>query len=236
MSWPFLAVFFSGWLFVDASYRGPRWQRWVFKPVTLLLLLLLAWQAPVLSAAGYLIVLGLLATLIGDALLLLPRERVLYAIGAFFLSHLLYTLSFASQMTFSLFWPLPLALLAIGALLLAALWTRLEEMRWPIVTYVAMTLLMVWLAGEQYFLRSTDFGFSLLTGTAAAAGQRGLAAQPLPLHLPRGGRHRGFLLLLRPLPDRAFALPVETCRGFGAPNPFLHQASAFNVRASPAPS
>ena len=111
MSWPFLAVFFSGWLFVDASYRGPRWQRWVFKPVTLLLLLLLAWQAPVLSAAGYLIVLGLLATLIGDALLLLPRERVLYAIGAFFLSHLLYTLSFASQMTFSLFWPLPLALL-----------------------------------------------------------------------------------------------------------------------------
>ncbi len=83
MSWPFLAVSFSGWLFVDASYRGPRWQRWVFKPVTLLLLLLLAWQAPVLSAAGYLIVLGLLATLIGDALLLLPRERVLYAIGAF---------------------------------------------------------------------------------------------------------------------------------------------------------
>ncbi|MEM8266490.1 lysoplasmalogenase, partial [Morganella morganii] len=54
MSWPFLAVFFSGWLFVDASYRGPRWQRWVFKPVTLLLLLLLAWQAPVLGAAGYL--------------------------------------------------------------------------------------------------------------------------------------------------------------------------------------
>ncbi len=69
-------------------------------------------------------------------------------------------------MTFSLFWPLPLALLVIGALLLATLWTRLEEMRWPIVTYVAMTLLMVWLAGEQYFLRSTDFGFSLLTGTS----------------------------------------------------------------------
>ncbi|CAI2434387.1 lysoplasmalogenase [Serratia liquefaciens] len=166
MSWPFLAVFFSGWLFVDASYRGPRWQRWVFKPITLLLLLLLAWQAPVLGPAGYLIVLGLLATLIADTLLLLPRERVLYAIGAFFLSHLLYTLSFASQMTFSLFWPLPLALLIIGVLLLVTIWTRLEEMRWPIATYVAMTLLMVWLAGEQYFMRSTDFGFSLLAGTS----------------------------------------------------------------------
>ena len=96
MSWAFLAVLFSGWLFVDASYRGPRWQRWVFKPVTLLLLLLLAWSAPNIQASGYLILLGLLATLAADALLLLPRERVLYAIGAFFLSHLLYTISFAS--------------------------------------------------------------------------------------------------------------------------------------------
>ncbi|HEI8868029.1 lysoplasmalogenase [Serratia sp. AKBS12] len=166
MSWPFLAVFFSGWLFVDAAYRGPRWQRWVFKPLTLLLLLLLAWQAPVLGPAGYLIVLGLLATLVGDALLLLPRERVLYAIGAFFLSHLLYALSFASQMTFSLFWPLPLTLLIVGALLLATIWTRLEALKWAITAYVAMTLLMVWLAGEQYFLRSTDYGFSLLAGTS----------------------------------------------------------------------
>ncbi|CNF02726.1 lysoplasmalogenase [Yersinia nurmii] len=166
MSWPFLAVFFSGWLFVDASYRGPRWQRWVFKPVTLLLLVLLAWQAPVLGPAGYLIVLGLLATMAADALLLLPSERLLYAIGAFFLSHLLYTISFATQMTVSIFWPLPLVLIIIGALLLATIWTRLEEMRWPIATYVAMTLLMVWVAGEQYFLRSTDFGFSLLIGTS----------------------------------------------------------------------
>ena len=58
MSWAFLAVLFSGWLFVDASYRGPRWQRWVFKPVTLLLLLLLAWSAPNIQASGYLILLG----------------------------------------------------------------------------------------------------------------------------------------------------------------------------------
>ncbi|WP_114194911.1 lysoplasmalogenase [Edaphovirga cremea] len=165
MSWPFLAVFFSGWLFVDASYRGPRWQRWVFKPVTLLLLLLLAWQAPVLTVYGYLIVLGLLATLIADGLLLLPTERVLYAIGAFFLSHLLYTISFASQMTITFFWPLPLALIVIGILLLAAVWTRLEELRWAICTYFAMTLLMVWIAGEQYFARNTDFSFSILAGT-----------------------------------------------------------------------
>ncbi|MBF7982220.1 MULTISPECIES: lysoplasmalogenase [Rahnella] len=166
MSWPFLAVFFSGWLFVDASYRGPRWQRWVFKPVTLLLLLLLAWQAPTLNVYSYLILLGLAATLVADGLLLLPEERFMYAIGAFFLSHLLYTLSFASQMTITFFWPLPLTLLIIGAILLAVIWTRLAELRWAVTTYIAMTLLMVWLAGEQYFARSTDMAFSLFCGAA----------------------------------------------------------------------
>ncbi len=65
MIWSFLAVLFSGWLYVDASYRGPQWQRWVFKPVTLLLLLAWAWQAPVLKTTDYLILFGLLATLVG---------------------------------------------------------------------------------------------------------------------------------------------------------------------------
>lgn len=50
MLWSFIAVCFSAWLYVDASYRGPAWRRWVFKPVTLILLLLLAWQAPMFNA------------------------------------------------------------------------------------------------------------------------------------------------------------------------------------------
>lgn len=166
MLWSFIAVCLSGWLYVDASYRGPVWQRWVFKPVTLLLLLLLAWQAPMFEATGYLILAGLLATLVGDALTLLPTQRMLYAIGAFFLSHLLYTLYFASQMTFSFFWPLPLALLIVGALLVALIWTKLEAFRLPIMTFIGMTLVMVWLAGELYFFRPTSTSFSGFVGAA----------------------------------------------------------------------
>ncbi|ACY86165.1 lysoplasmalogenase [Edwardsiella piscicida] len=164
MSWAFLAVLFSGWLYVDASYRGPSWQRWLFKPLTLLLLLMLGWNAPHLGPGGYFILLGLLATLAADALLLLPRERMLYAIGALFLSQLLYTISFASAMTLALYWPPLLILLAIGVVLLAIIWGPLETLRWPVVTYVAMMLVMVWIAGAQYFARGDDQGFSLLLG------------------------------------------------------------------------
>lgn len=70
MLWSFIAVCLSAWLSVDASYRGPTWQRWVFKPLTLLLLLLLAWQAPMFDAISYLVLAGLCASLLGDALTL----------------------------------------------------------------------------------------------------------------------------------------------------------------------
>lgn len=63
------------------SWANP--QHWVFKPLTLLLLLLLARQAPMFDAISYLVLAGLCASLLGDALTLLPRQRLMYAIGAF---------------------------------------------------------------------------------------------------------------------------------------------------------
>lgn len=164
MLWSFIAVFFSGWLYVDSSYRGPVWQRWVFKPVTLLLLLLLALQAPQPDATGYLIVAGLLTSLIGDTLTLLSRQRLLYAFGAFFLSHLLYSLYFTSQTHFALDWPLPAVLLILGAIVLAMLWTRLEDLRMPVLAFMGIALIMVWLAGANYASRPSDTSLSAFLG------------------------------------------------------------------------
>lgn len=46
-------------------------------------------------------------------------------------------------MTMSFFWPLPLVLLVLGALLIAVIWTRLEELRVAICTFIGITLMMV---------------------------------------------------------------------------------------------
>ena len=56
--------------------------------------------------------------------------------------------------------------LILGALLLAIIWTRLEEMRMPVFTFIAMTLVMVWLAGELWFARPTDTALSGFVGAA----------------------------------------------------------------------
>ncbi|TNH42822.1 lysoplasmalogenase [Photorhabdus luminescens] len=165
MSWPFIAVFFSGWLYVDAAYRGPNWQRWLFRPITLLLLLLWAWQAPELHISGYLICLGLFTALISDALRMLPSKYSLFSLSTLFLCYLLYTVSFVLQMNFSFFFPLPLILLVLGSIILLVIWNKLEKMRWPVVASVVMLLIMVWMAGEQYFALNTDYGFSLLAGS-----------------------------------------------------------------------
>ena len=164
MLWSFIAVFFSGWLYVDSSYRGPAWQRWVFKPVTVLLLLLLALQAPLPEVTGYLIIAGLLASLLADTLTLLPRQRLLYACGAYFLSHLLYSLYFISHTGFDLNWPLPVMLIIVGTIVIATIWTQLETLRMPVLALVGITLLMVWLAGANYFSRHSDASFSEFLG------------------------------------------------------------------------
>ncbi|MBD2812649.1 lysoplasmalogenase [Xenorhabdus sp. Vera] len=164
MSWPFLAVFFSGWLYIDAAYRGTNWQQWVFRPVTMLLLLLWACQAPNLEASGYLIIAGLLTALLSDAIRMLPSKYLLFSFITLLLSYLLYTISFALHMGFSFFFPLPLILLAVGIAVILVVWTRLDNMRWRIIDSFIMALLMVWVAGEQYFALGNENRFSIMAG------------------------------------------------------------------------
>ncbi|AOM42099.1 lysoplasmalogenase [Xenorhabdus hominickii] len=164
MSWPFLAVFFSGWLYIDAAYRGTNWQQWVFRPVTMLLLLLWACQAPNLEASGYLIIAGLLTTLLSDSIRMLPSKYLIFSFITLLLSYLLYTISFALNMGFSFFFPIPLILLAVGVVIMLVVWTRLDNMRWRVIDTFIMALLMVWVASEQYFSLGNESRLSVMTG------------------------------------------------------------------------
>ena len=91
-----------------------------------------------------------------DALVLFTLTLLLHFLGA--MLRLVQELSF--------FWPLPLVLLVFGALLMAVIWSRLEEMKMPVLTFIGMTLVMVWLAGELWFARPTNTALSGFAGAA----------------------------------------------------------------------
>lgn len=164
MIWSFLAVFFASWLSIDASYRGPAWQRQLFKPITSLMLLALAWQAQLRGLPDHLILAGLGAAAVGGSLTLFPKQNWLYAFGALFLSSLFYSLNLTRQLTFGAQWPVALFLAILGAIILVLLWRYLAELRWPASLMLIMNLLLCWLATLHNLSAKSAGAFSLMAG------------------------------------------------------------------------
>ncbi|MCS6036742.1 lysoplasmalogenase family protein [Klebsiella pneumoniae subsp. pneumoniae] len=149
-------------------------------------MLLLAWQAPMFNAISYLVLAGLCASLLGDALTLLPRQRVMYTRWALSSCHICCIPSGSPAADAVVLLPLPLVLLVFGALLMAVIWSRLEEMKMPVLTFIGMTLVMVWLAGELWFARPTNTALSGFAGAALLLLSNAvLAGEPLSSPLPR---------------------------------------------------
>ena len=131
------------------STERERWV-YVFKPLTTILILLLALQAPD-DPCRYkaLIVLGLLFSLSGDIFLMLPQDRFIPGLIGFLLAHLSYTAAFALPrgLRFSIWWVLPGITWAL--VLLWLLRGNLDSMRIPVFVYALIILTMAGQALER---------------------------------------------------------------------------------------
>lgn len=131
-----------------AEYRGPRWQVYLCKPSTTALLLLLAVLSTTAHGARYqqAVVIGLACSLVGDVLLMLPRDRFVAGLASFLLAHVAYIVAFSAGVPIGTAPALLVPLAAMAALLLWLLWPGLGKLRLPVVLYSATILLMVWQA------------------------------------------------------------------------------------------
>jgi uncharacterized membrane protein YhhN len=143
-----VAAALSAALHIRAEYRGPQWQVYLFKPLTTTLLLCLAALATNAHQPRYqrAIVVGLLCSLIGDVLLMLPRDRFVAGLAIFLLAHLAYIVAFTAAVPAISSPALALPVLAVALLLLRVLWPGLGTLRLPVVLYTLMILVMVWRA------------------------------------------------------------------------------------------
>ncbi|HEY0319908.1 MAG TPA: lysoplasmalogenase [Pyrinomonadaceae bacterium] len=139
----------SAVLHIVAEYGGARRSIYVFKPLTVILIIAIALSAPS-SLYKYLIVAGLLFSLAGDIFLMLPRDRFIPGLVSFLIAHLFYIAAFT--LDGALGRPSLLATIALlfyGGLMLRLLLPTLGKMKLPVVVYMLVILLMVWQASNR---------------------------------------------------------------------------------------
>ncbi|MBW1687872.1 MAG: lysoplasmalogenase [Deltaproteobacteria bacterium] len=147
-----LLVFASGIACIRADMAGRRIGVYVFKPLTMLFVLSLALQSSASTSSLYawLIVAGLLFSLAGDILLMLPSDRFAAGLASFLVAHLFYITAFAADAGFG---SAPLALLPFvlgSAALYPLLRPNLGRLEIPVLLYMLVIAVMAWQAVARW--------------------------------------------------------------------------------------
>ncbi len=139
----------SAFFCIRADYRNLRRSIYVFKPLTMAMILLIAvlgHTAPPVYKG--MIIAGLVFSTTGDVLLMLPSDRFLAGMVAFLLAHLCYIAAFASGIGTPLWWPV-IPFVVCGAVVYIILSPSLGNLKLPVYIYVVSILMMAWLAWER---------------------------------------------------------------------------------------
>jgi uncharacterized membrane protein YhhN len=130
------------------EYRGPRALVYAAKPLATLLILSLAALAPPGAdpQVARWIIAGLVFSLVGDVLLMLPSDRFIAGLASFLVAHVCYIAAFTSEAGFQLA-PLLLAPLLVAVwLVYRRLAPGLGSLRIPVIVYTLVIVVMAWQA------------------------------------------------------------------------------------------
>lgn len=160
----------SALLTIHAEYGGARPRVYLFKPLTVVLIIFVALQAKQATAPSYgtLVAAGLLCSLAGDVFLMLPRDRFVAGLLSFLSAHVFYAAAFVRGGLRPSAWAaVPLAL--YGATMLGLLWPHLGRLKAAVAVYVALILFMAWAALCRWLGAEAGGGLASAGGGALAA-------------------------------------------------------------------
>jgi len=167
----------SGTAHIYADRVGMRHHAYVFKPLTMVLLLLIAIFAvrDDVSVYGLAIIAGIVFSLGGDVAMMLPKKRIVIGMGAFLVAHVAYIVSFSSRTSVITNVWLLVPFLIIYALIMG--WTvlpRAGKRKLPVGIYEMAIMVMAWRALER-MLQTGNTGATLAFASAAwANGPKGI--------------------------------------------------------------
>ena len=145
-----LLVLLSVIFCIRAKYKKSHNQLLIFKPISLILIILIAVVFPAIDANYKIFILaGLVLSLFGDIFLIYPEQHFKKGLTAFLIGHIFYIIAFVVSggvhFTAWIFLPVTLG----GILYLQSILPYSGKMKIPIIVYVIIIASMGWIAIER---------------------------------------------------------------------------------------
>jgi len=146
-----VSAFASAAVHIYVDRKGMHRYAYVFKPLTMALLLFIAVLAAKgnSSVYGIAITAGIVFSLVGDVALVLPRKQISIGMGAFLVAHVAYIISFSfgTSVITSIWSLLPFLLYAL--ILGWVVLPRAGRLKFPVGLYELAIMVMAWRALER---------------------------------------------------------------------------------------
>ena len=158
-----LMALVSAILTISAKAKDKEILQFIFKPLTMLAIFLLAFSHSPLPMSFYqkAILAGLILSTIGDVFLIKQDKFFIHGLISFLLGHLCYIAAFLTEPNF----PCAFFYLVYVVSFLALLWKFLGKLKLPVIFYALTIAVMSWLALSR-FLEINDLKtFSALIGS-----------------------------------------------------------------------
>jgi len=136
---------------IRAKYKKSINQLLIFKPLTLILIILIAILLPAIETRYQIfIIAGLFFSIFGDTFLIFPDKYFKYGLIAFLIGHICYIIAFtvSTGFHFTLWIFLPIVILVI--LYLRIIIPHSGKMKIPIIIYIIVIMIMVLMAIERF--------------------------------------------------------------------------------------
>ena len=147
------AAIISGGVYIWAARAGSPTLRYIFKPLTTVLILALALLLPDEVSPLYrtLIAVGILFSLGGDIFLMLPRDAFVWGLASFLVAHLFYIAAYISRAGLQMNWLLLAPFVLYVAVLLYLLLPHTGVVRVPVILYAVVLMAMGWQAAALWW-------------------------------------------------------------------------------------
>lgn len=136
---------------------GLRGMIYIFKTLTMVFIIALALIGMKGNRKfyGYFVLLGLLFSLMGDILLMLPSNLFVQGLVSFLIAHMFYIMAFSKDVNLRLKGLSWLPFLLFGILIYGFMLSSLKEMMIPVLAYMIVILIMGWRAYERWVQNKT---------------------------------------------------------------------------------